>query len=111
MDRPTIKSKKGPEAIIQEKIVDKLRRYEWTTFRTHGNEYQSGFPDLYAMHRTYGARWIEVKNPVKYEFTPAQLKTFPVFQSCGVGVWVLTSDDDSEIKKLHGPANWFVYLL
>lgn len=85
--------------------------YEWLVFRTHGNAYQSGFPDLYCMHPKYGARWVEIKNPKSYSFTAAQLKTFPQFQSCGVGVWVLTSEDDSEIKKLQGPANWHVYLL
>ncbi len=111
MNKPWIKAVKGPEAIIQEAIVKKLRELEWLTFRTHGNEFQMGFPDLYCMHSKYGPRWVEVKNPKSYSFTSAQLETFPKFQSCGVGVWVLTAADDGEIMKLFKPANWHVYLL
>jgi len=72
--------------------------------------YQSGFPDLFCAHVTWGIRWVEVKRPVGYRFTAAQLHWFPLFMSAGVGVWVLTSERDSEILKLKGPANWTAYL-
>lgn len=76
----------------------------------HGNEYQNGIPDLYAMHAKYGTRWIETKNPDAYQFTAAQLEKFPLFSACKVGIWILTSDDDKELDKLFGPANWWSFL-
>ncbi len=110
MEPKKFRSTVGPEAIIQAAIINKLKMLDWFVKNTHGNMYQSGFPDLYACHRTYGARWIEVKNPLKYAFTDAQLRDFPMFTAKGIGVWVLTSDADTEIRKLHGPANWAFYL-
>lgn len=104
------KPKKGPEALIQEAIIRKLKGLDWFCKETHGNMYQSGFPDIYAAHRRYGARWIEVKNPKSYSFTPAQINDFPLFTGHGVGIWILISDTDYEINKLFGPANWYTYL-
>ena len=72
--------------------------------------YQSGFPDLYAYNRRYGARWIEVKNPIAYSFTPAQIDTFPDFAAHGIGVWILTAANEFEYKKLFGPPNWHTFL-
>ena len=72
--------------------------------------FQSGFPDLYAYHLRYGTRWIEMKMPVGYHFTPAQLETFPEWSSKGVGIWVLTAVTETEYKKLFKPANWHMFL-
>lgn len=77
---------------------------------THGNAYQSGFPDIFACHPKYGHRWIEVKNPDAYGFTPAQLAHFPMMQQHGSGVWILVAATDAEIQKLLGPPNWYQYL-
>lgn len=82
----------------------------WVVMETHGNAFQSGFPDLYATHFDVGGRWIEVKNPLKYEFTPAQLKYFPMLSSNGTPIWILTSDADDQIKKLFKPPNWHHFL-
>lgn len=110
MDPLKPRSKKGPEAIIQQALVNKLRMLGWLVKETHGNIYQSGFPDLFAASKRYGTRWIEVKNPKAYSFTPAQMETFPMFSAHGVGIWILISDHDQEINKLFGPANWYTYL-
>lgn len=110
MEPKKLKGPKGPEAIIQEAIIKKLTLLQWYVKSTHGNMFQQGFPDLYACHRSYGARWIEVKNPEAYCFTPAQLECFPMFSAKNIGIWVLVSDSDEEIRKLHGPANWAFYL-
>jgi len=103
---------KGPEAIIQEKIIAKLRYLKWSVRATHGNMYQWGFPDLFAAHRYFGQRWIEVKDPNRKGniFTEAQHEYFQELTAVGCGVWVLTGDDDDEIAKLQGPANWWHYL-
>lgn len=100
----------GPEDKIQTAIIKKLRFFEWFVKSTHGNMYQSGFPDLYAAHRRYGPRWIEVKNPEAFRFTAAQLEIFPMMTAAGVGIWVLTSDHESEFEKLLKPPNWGLYL-
>ena len=100
----------GPEAQIQEAIMRMLRGQGWFVKETHGNMYQCGFPDLFATHIRYGHRWIEVKNPTAYRFTPAQLETFPLLCAHGSRVWVLVADTDAEYQKLFAPANWHYYL-
>ena len=113
MDPKKIRNlKKGPEAPIQEAIVNKLKMLDWVVKETHGNMYQWGVPDIYAAHKKYGARWIEVKDPNRKGelFTPAQISFFSELMSVGVGVWVLTSDSDREIALLHQEMNWWKYL-
>ena len=110
MEPVKVRPKKGPEAIIQTAICKKLRQMGWVVMETHGNLYSFGLPDVYATHFDVGGRWIEVKNPLKYSFTPAQLKFFPMLSANGTPIWILTSDEDEEIKKLFRPQNWHHYL-
>lgn len=100
----------GPEAVIESGFMDYLKVRDWMVERTHGNEYQMGFPDLFCAHPRYGIRWVEVKNPEKYEFTAAQLLLFPKFAAHGVGIWIVTAATELEYNKLFGPPNWFTYL-
>lgn len=102
----------GPERIIQNKIMAKLRLLNWSVRETHGNLYQFGFPDLYCAHRQYGARWVEVKDPERRGnvFTEAQMEYFYELTSKGIGIWVLTSDHTDEISKIHKAPNWHTYL-
>lgn len=101
---------KKPETIIQKAIIDYLKLRDWFVLPTHGSAYQMGFPDLYACHKRYGTRWIEVKNPVSYKFTPAQIDVFPEFSAKGVGIWILVAATDTEYKKLFKPPNWYTFL-
>jgi len=101
--------KKGPEAKIQAAIVKKLKLLGWHVMETHGNVFQKGLPDLFACHKLYGQRWIEVKNASAYCFTAAQKENFPKMCSNGAPIWILVSDSDSEIQKLYGKANLWVY--
>lgn len=112
MEPKPVKGKKGPEAIVQAAIKKKLTLLGWHVEETHGNLYQFGLPDLYAMNKKYGTRWIEVKDPKRRGdvFTPAQHMKFPIWTAHGTGIWVLTGDSDSEIAKLFKPANWYQYL-
>lgn len=94
---------------------------------THGNIYQSGFPDLYVGHLRYGTRWIECKIAEYCQFTNAQQQEFPLFSAKGIGIWVLAVSVEevrnrltnhtewlrkleAEYKKLFLPANWYTYL-
>lgn len=104
-----IKGKKGPERIIQDALVIYLRGREWLIKETHGNLYQSGFPDLFCYHRNYGMRWVEVKNPDKFSFTPAQLRDFPQFSAVQCGIWILTGANEEQYKKLFLPPNWYQF--
>jgi hypothetical protein len=105
-----IRSKKGPEAKIQDAIIKYMRQRDWFIRSTHGNQYQSGFPDLFAAKRRYGMRWIEVKNPASYKFTDAQLESFPQFSKNGVGIWIMGEASDHEYARLFKAPNWAHYL-
>jgi len=108
--KPKETRKGGPEGKIQEEIICMLRTKEWFVKPTHGNMYQSGVPDLFACHRRYGQRWIEVKNPKSYSFTPGQLEDFPLFSANGSGIWILVEASEREYDKLFKPPNWHTYL-
>lgn len=111
MDPLKSKIKNRPEAIIQEKLIEYLRYREWFVKPTHGNMYQSGFPDLYASHMNYGHRWIEVKLPDMKgsKFTPAQITTFPQMAAAGSRIYILTGADDRNYEILKKDPNWHIY--
>lgn len=98
------KNKYGrPEKKIQKAIMLALTKRGWFVKETHGNEFQAGFPDLYATHKMYGPRWIEVKNPTGWKFTTAQKRDYPLFEANGSPIWILMSEDD--IDLLFKPSN------
>lgn len=101
---------KNPEAIIQRRVIEFLIKRGWFVKVTHGSTFQAGFPDLYACKRSYGSRWIEIKNPLNYRFTGAQLEVFPRFAAEGVGIWILVDATEQEYLKLFKPPNWWVYM-
>lgn len=109
MKRPSIRKKHGPEYGIQNSIVRYLINHGWHVERIIGNAFQSGLPDLYAGHKEYGQRWIEVKNESRYDFTRAQKLKFPVLDSFGIGIWVLVAATEIEYDKLFKPPNWKDY--
>lgn len=102
--------KDGPELEIQTKFVKYLEERGWYVIKTHGNEFQMGLPDLYCAHYEFHTRWVEIKNPEHYHFTPAQLQVFPMLQSKSVGIWIITAYDDYEYQKLFQPPNWHWFL-
>jgi hypothetical protein len=100
----------GPEAPIQDAVVKKLRGLGWLVKETHGNIFQYGFPDLYCAHKSYGARWCEIKRgDGKHSFTPAQLEFFPQFSAAGVGVYVVTHENQVP-DIFFKPPNWWQFL-
>lgn len=101
-----------PEAKIQKDLVAFLRNKGWHVMETHGNAFQSGFPDLYATHSRYGPRWIEVKLPdfKGSHFTASQLENFPKMCVNGSGVWIMTAANESEYLLLFKKYNWWAYL-
>lgn len=95
------------EATIQARIRKALAVAGFTVVhKTHGNEYQQGWPDLYAFHPARGHRWIEVKRP-SGSFTDAQRARFACWDAAGVDVHVLC---DADLAPLYRPGNWKEWL-
>lgn len=111
MKAKIIKPREGPEAEIQRDIVKFLEKRGWYVLVTHGNSYQSGLPDLYISHKKYGTRWLEVKNPLKFRFTSAQMEVFPKLCENGSGVWILVAPTNDEYLKLFKAPNWWAYYI
>lgn len=111
MRKPRIVPREGPEEKIVQALWDYLVARGWTIKRTHGNLFQAGLPDLWIGHPEFGKRWLEVKNPVSYHFTPAQLEFFPIMTRCKDYIWILTAATQAEYDKLFQPyGNWEYYL-
>lgn len=96
------------EKDIQESIRDRLHMMGWRTKKIHGNRFQVGLPDLYAYHKVYGQRWIEIKDP-KGDLRFEQVKIIREFGQHGVGVWIL--EDIKDIVKLYKEPNSAEYML
>ena len=108
MEKPP-KPRGRPEDLIVEQIKRYLREREWLVKKTHGNQFQSGLPDLYCHHKRYGQRWIEVKTKVG-KLESSQVEFFTELSAAGCGVWVLTGATDEEYAKLFHAANWYTFL-
>jgi hypothetical protein len=103
------RAKHGPEWHIQRDLIRYLRDRHWHVERMIGNMFQEGIPDIYAFRRDFGSRWIDVKAPGKYSFTKAQRRKWPVWDSVGIGIWILTGANQTEYDKLFAAANWRDY--
>lgn len=102
-------AKRNEEATTQNHLITYLRAREWLVKVTHGNGYQSGFPDLFATHPVYKMRWIEVKVATQFSFTKAQVQDFPRMEASGSPIWVLNDATDIEYAKLFKPSNFQFY--
>lgn len=103
------RSKHKPEWYIQQDLIQFLEDRQWLADPTHGNLYQKGFPDLWCHHKRWGYRWIDCKVKGRYSFTRDQKLKWPLWESYGVGVWILTAADQEEYDKLFKPPNWRDY--
>ncbi len=109
MEPTRIGPEKDLEEVIQEAIIKELKLRDWHVMVTHGNLYQMGFPDLRVSHAEYGPRWLEVKRPVGYHFTRAQLVNFPKMCCHKDFIWIATTHIGVE-DTLMQPYNWYQYL-
>lgn len=109
MEPVKFRNKHGPEYAIQREFIRYLRDRQWLVERMIGNAYQIGIPDIYVGHFDYGTRWVDLKNPVAYEFTKAQRQKWPLWAKHGVGIWIITAATDEEYRKLFQPPNWREY--
>jgi hypothetical protein len=105
-ERKIKQNKHGPEYYIQKAVIHYLEDRGWLVERMIGNAFQVGIPDLYAFHPKYGARWIDLKNPLANSLTHAQRVKWPEWESYGLGIWILIAATQSEYDKLFAPPNW-----
>lgn len=72
-----------------------LRSRGWHVEKTHGSQFQEGFPDLYAMHPQYGQRWCECKHVHNgsIHFEDSQITKFPIWIAHGVKIWIIYGTD------------------
>jgi hypothetical protein len=110
MDKPKIRKPHGPEYGIQKKVVTFLRERGWHVERLIGVGWQYGLPDLFACHRSYGMRFIEIKNEDHYVFTKQQRWKFPLLMQNGCGIWILTDADEFQYNRLFREPNLWDYL-
>ena len=110
MRKPKIKSKHGPEWFIQQKIIKYLQDRGFFVKIITASLYLSGMPDLYATHRVYGPKFIEVKVENRWSFTKAQKETFPELLGHGTPIWIMFEADDANYKLLFEPCNCPFYL-
>jgi len=102
--------KHGPEWHIQQDLIAFLKARGWLVERMIGNAFQLGIPDLYVHHPKWGARWIDVKRPGgNHRFTKAQKRKWPVWESFGIGIWILTAANQKAYDTLFAPPNWRDY--
>jgi len=107
------RARKHPEKIMENKVRRHLEKLGWLTIKTHGNQFQSGLPDLYCAHPLYGQRWIEMKTPSGV-MTAAQKRVFPKLHKAGVRIHIITCVEDlgtpGSRKGIFGPDNWEQYI-
>jgi len=98
-----------PEDFIKADLVEFLTARGWHVEATHGNVYQTGFPDLYCMHTQWDDRWIDCKVAGRYKFTRAQIIKWPLWELHKGRIWILTAATDEEYAKLFKPPNFRDY--
>jgi hypothetical protein len=95
--------KKKFEQEIADRIQWKLEEQGWLMEKTYGNPYQIGWPDYFLFHPEHGYKWLETKRPGG-KLRPTQTGKFNKWESKGVKVWVLDSED--KINLLFNKPNW-----
>lgn len=115
MEPPKLRNRHGPEYGIQAEIIQFLKDRGWHVERLVGGEVrggavQSGLPDLFACHKKYGLRFIEIKYEDSYRFTSAQKWKFPLLMENGCGIWVLTEASNEQYDRLFKEPNLWDYL-
>jgi hypothetical protein len=79
------------------------------------NAYQKGIPDFYCFKDCVGRlgqyhgevhRWVDIKRPSGSKLTPDQCRKWPVWESIGLGVWILDGTEEDPEAVLFGPPNF-----
>jgi len=110
MERPRIRQKHGPEYYIQQDIRKFLELRGWIVRVISAGLHNIGLPDLLGMHKKYGLRLIEVKNPASFSFTSAQYKWYPIYCKNGGPVYIMTGANEENYARLFRSSNLWIYM-
>ena len=80
----------------------------WLVVKTHGSMYQSGLPDIWSHHKTFGERWIELKTNTG-SLSTNQIAMFNKMIAHGAKIWLLRTHAD--YRLLFEPPNYQSYLV
>lgn len=97
------------ESVIQARVKRDLKRLGWHVEVLSCNQFQKGIPDLYCFKDDGDEgihRWVDVKRPKGGTLTKAQCQKWPLWESIGLGVWILTGDEPDMEAVLFGPPNF-----
>jgi hypothetical protein len=96
------------EKQVTEAVITWLRARGWWCKKTHGNQYQKGWPDWYISHPDHGPKWVELKSQrPDHKLEASQKIWFSQAERHGVGVWVMTGVAD--YRLLFEKPNWKDY--
>ena len=98
----------GPEAHGARRLRLYMRSRGWYTKKLHGGKYQSGLPDLLAIHPIHGIKWIETKAPGE-KLRSSQRKEFIIMEKFGQKIFVL-EDEKDYLKLFMARSNWMEYV-
>jgi len=99
-----LKSRRSPEKKGQNALRKYMVQRGWLKpQKTHGNEYQVGWPDLFTCHPEHGPRWIEMKSD-RGKLRKSQVLKCLLWSRYGVQVWVLRGPKDYQL--LFDEPNW-----
>ena len=104
----------SPEARVQADVIKFLEIRGWLVERMHGNAFQSGIPDLYCFNPSLGGseglhRWVDLKVKGQHRYTKAQCQKWPLWESIGLGVWIMMGATDEWYAKLFQLPNFRDY--
>lgn len=83
----------GPEAKGAKRLRIYMEARDWWFKKLSGSIYQSGMPDLLALHMIHGLRWIETKVEGGY-LRDSQVHICATFAKYGQQVYVLRDERD-----------------
>ena len=73
--------------------------------------FQKGIPDLYVFSDTGDGegchRWVDIKRPKGGTLTKAQCQKWPLWESIGLGVWIMTGCDEDVLFEPPNFRKWW----
>ena len=105
---PICKPVHGPEWHIQKDVIRFLGARGWNVEHTHGNLYQTGFPDLLRCAQTMGHPLdrLQAAQAVIQLHEGRYKQKWPAWEAYGIGIWILTAATQAEYDKLFAVPTW-----
>lgn len=99
------------ESQLQREIKTYLQDRGWLVEVFTCGAFQKGIPDLYGFYQDdNGAeyhRWIDIKRPKGGTLTKAQCQKWPLWESIGLGVWIMTECDEDVLFEPPNFRKWW----